>query len=64
MIVSDKGEGVKRCQCCERQKAKAGRWRSLAHTRWSGGRGYLSGVRDFATEYRYEIEQEDQDSLD
>ena len=25
----------------ERPRAKAGRWQGLAHTRWSGGRGYL-----------------------
>ena len=44
-IMADKararGEDVKRRRCCERQRAKAGGWRSLAHSRWSGGRGYL-----------------------
>ena len=36
-----RGEEVKRCQRYERQRAKASGSRSLAHTRWSGGRRYL-----------------------
>jgi hypothetical protein len=32
---------VKRCRCGERQRAKSGGCRNLAHTRWNGGRGYL-----------------------
>ena len=27
----------KGCRCGERLRAKTGGWRSLAHTRWSGG---------------------------
>ena len=44
-IIAEKararGADVKRCRCGERQRVKAGGWRGLAHTRWSGGRGYL-----------------------
>ncbi len=44
-IITDKvrarGEDVKRCRGGERQRAKAGGWRSLEHTGWSRGRGYL-----------------------
>jgi hypothetical protein len=31
----------KGCRCGERLRAKAGGWRSLTHTMWIGGRGYL-----------------------
>jgi hypothetical protein len=48
-IIADKararGEVVKRRLCCERQRAKGAGWTSLAHTRWSGGRGYLRRVK-------------------
>ena len=32
---------MKRRRCCESQRAKAGGWESLAHSRWSGARRYL-----------------------
>ena len=42
LIIADKeraqGEDVKRCRRGERERAKGGGWRSLAYTRWSGGR--------------------------
>ena len=44
-ITSDKarprGEDVKRCRCGEWQRDTTGGRRSLTHTRWNGGRGYL-----------------------
>ena len=36
-----RGVEVKRCRCSERQKGKPCGGRSLANTRWSGGRGCL-----------------------
>ena len=45
------GEYVKRCRCVEGQKAKAGGWQILTHTRWKylrGGkwRGVIQVQRD------------------
>ena len=45
-IIADKARArgniyKKGCRCSERLRTKAGGGESLAHTRWSGGRGYL-----------------------
>ena len=50
-IIADKatarGEDVKRCRCCERQRAKAGGWRSLSLAMYVVGLGgmYLEGAK-------------------